>query len=91
MRIRGCVRLVVAVGLVGVGVAGCAGGPARGEAAVATCECSVCRENADLACLNVKVTPSTPRVEYGGRTYYFCSEECKAEFQKRPEKFVAGR
>jgi len=26
----------------------------------------------------------------GGRTYYFCSAHCKAEFDKAPEKY-AGR
>ncbi len=29
--------------------------------------------------------------EYGGRTYYFCSQGCKAAFDKDPEKFVGGR
>ncbi len=28
--------------------------------------------------------------EYQGKTYYFCSPSCKAEFQKDPEKYVAG-
>ena len=26
--------------------------------------------------------------EYNGRTYYFCSEECKEDFDKHPEKFL---
>jgi len=27
---------------------------------------------------------------YQGQTYYFCSKGCKAEFDKSPQKFVAG-
>ncbi|MBI4535646.1 MAG: YHS domain-containing protein [Ignavibacteriae bacterium] len=26
--------------------------------------------------------------EYGGTTYYFCSEACRQEFLYRPEQFV---
>ena len=26
--------------------------------------------------------------EYGGRTYYFCSEQCQEEFLARPETFL---
>lgn len=28
-------------------------------------------------------------VEYGGKTYYFCSEECKDEFNEDPEMYIA--
>ncbi len=28
------------------------------------------------------------KVEYQGKTYYFCSERCKRDFQERPEQFV---
>ena len=28
------------------------------------------------------------KVEYKGKTFYFCSEECKAKFEKDPEKFA---
>jgi len=27
--------------------------------------------------------------EYGGKTYYFCSEYCKQEFDKEPEKYLS--
>lgn len=30
----------------------------------------------------------TVSTEYQGKTYYFCCEDCKAEFQKNPEKYV---
>ncbi|MFB3918270.1 MAG: YHS domain-containing protein [Terriglobales bacterium] len=26
--------------------------------------------------------------EYNGRTYYFCSENCKEEFQDDPESYI---
>jgi P-type Cu+ transporter len=26
---------------------------------------------------------------YQGQTYYFCSTDCKAEFDKNPQKFTA--
>ncbi len=29
-------------------------------------------------------------VTYKGTTYYFCSQECKASFQKSPDRYVAG-
>ncbi|NJE09012.1 YHS domain-containing protein [Thermococcus sp. M39] len=30
------------------------------------------------------------KVEYGGKTYYFCSPHCKAQFEANPEKFISG-
>ncbi len=29
------------------------------------------------------------RSEYNGQTYYFCSLDCKEQFDKDPEKYVA--
>lgn len=31
------------------------------------------------------------RSEYQGQAYYFCSEACKQQFDKEPEKYVAGK
>ncbi len=28
--------------------------------------------------------------EYDGKTYYFCSEHCKEEFENDPEEYVAA-
>ena len=53
--------------------------------------CQVCRYNRDLACVCVKVDESTPRAEYQGTTYYFCSEDCRAAFLKKPQKYVSKR
>jgi len=52
----------------------------------ATCE--VCRYRNDLACVCVKVNPDTPRTEYQGSTYYFCSDECREAFLKKPAKYA---
>ena len=50
--------------------------------------CHVCRYHNDLACVCVKVKNSTPRAEYQGTTYYFCSDDCRADFLKQPEKYL---
>ena len=50
--------------------------------------CHVCRYHNDLACVCVKVTESTPKTEYQGQTYFFCSEDCKMTFLKKPEKYL---
>ncbi|BFI75041.1 YHS domain-containing protein [Sulfurisphaera ohwakuensis] len=35
------------------------------------------------------VEDSTPyKFTYKGKTYYFCSPMCMAEFKKRPEKYI---
>lgn len=34
---------------------------------------------------------SAARADYQGQTYYFCSEACKATFQKSPDRYASGR
>ena len=51
-------------------------------------ECLVCKHEADLACLNVKITDQTPRYDYDGHTYYFCSTECRDQFVRDPWKYI---
>jgi YHS domain-containing protein len=29
------------------------------------------------------------KVEYAGRTFYFCSKHCEEEFKKKPEKYAS--
>ncbi len=31
------------------------------------------------------------RSQYGDQTYYFCSLDCKEEFDKEPEKYVSAQ
>src|SRR2546421_8244348 len=54
-------------------------------------QCLVCKKNADLACIDVDVDAKTPWTDYNGKRYYFCSDECKAEFVKTPGKFTQGK
>jgi YHS domain-containing protein len=76
-------------------IAGCSGNgaktPVMASTANAGChaECAVCKANADLACLDVTVNDQTPRYEYNGKTYYFCSDSCRDEFAKNPAKYAA--
>jgi YHS domain-containing protein len=52
-------------------------------------ECLVCKYNADLACIDVDVDEKTASYVYNGKTYYFCSEECRDQFAKNPAKYAA--
>lgn len=61
------------------------------QAATPTAECPVCKHEGDLACLCVHVEPGTPRCQCGGETYYFCSDECRADFLAHPERYVPKR
>ncbi len=67
---------------------GCATPPKPGAQDGPTAFCPVCRYNHDLACLKVRVDNATPRVDYEGTTYYFCSARCRAEFLKKPAKYL---
>lgn len=51
--------------------------------------CHVCEYNNDLACVCVKVKDTTPRADYLGTTYYFCSEDCRDAFLKKPDKYLS--
>jgi hypothetical protein len=51
-------------------------------------ECTVCKENADLACIDITVDDRTPRTEHNGKTYYFCSDDCRKDFEKAPAKYA---
>ncbi len=39
-------------------------------------------------CAKLKKSEAKFSAEHEGKTYYFCSEECKAAFEKDPEKFI---
>ena len=81
-------RALVGGGLaVLLGLGGCASSP-RAADTRPVAECPVCKCNGDLGCLIVRVDATTPRSEYGGKTIYFCGEECKAAFDRAPGKYV---
>lgn len=48
----------------------------------------VCLYEGDLGCVKVRVEENTPRTAYDGRVFFFCSERCREEFLKDPEKFI---
>lgn len=82
-------------GLLVVLLAGCRSDRAQDEAvptsALARAECPVCRREGDLACLQVRVTDDTPTVVLDGEVYYFCSDECRASFERHPDRYRATR
>jgi YHS domain-containing protein len=49
--------------------------------------CWVCVNENDLACVKVDIDDKTPTAVYNGKTYHFCSEHCKKEFQANPAKY----
>jgi len=50
--------------------------------------CWVCVHEHDLACMKVDIDDKTPSAVYNGKTYHFCSEECKKEFMANPAKYA---
>jgi YHS domain-containing protein len=95
-------NFAVAVILLAVAaVGGCASSPAptssagvsgtavtASQSAAPHAECLVCKYDADLACVDVKVVPETPSTTYDGKTYYFCSKSCCKKFEKDPAKYI---
>ncbi len=46
----------------------------------------------DRVCgMNVRVTAATPRTDYAGRQYFFCSDACRQRFEKAPDLYVKQR
>ncbi|HUU37789.1 MAG TPA: YHS domain-containing protein, partial [Candidatus Desulfaltia sp.] len=44
----------------------------------------------DVVCgMEVHEDKAAATTEYGGKTYYFCSEHCKREFDRDPEKYLS--
>ena len=62
---------------------GCAAPDARPVAEDVVCLCK-----GALGCVRVRVDGGTPRSEFRGKTYYFCAEGCKEEFDRDPERGV---
>ncbi len=70
------------------GAFGCATSHEKAADYGPTENCFVCKHYNDLACVIVHVQDSTPHAEYEGKTYYFCSEDCRAAFLKNPKKYL---
>ena len=66
--------------------AGCASAPPPQPSAPRGL-CHVCKYNNDLACVNFRLKSDTPKAVYEGRTYVFCSTECRDAFVKDSRKY----
>lgn len=66
--------------------AGCSSGPSPHDGP--TAECMVCVSNHDEQCRLVHIKDDTPRCNWDGRAWHFCSEECREAFLKEPEKYA---
>jgi hypothetical protein len=53
--------------------------------------CPVCVKNCDLACVDVLVERDTPCCTFAGKTYYFCSEQCRCQFEESPRTYVSTK
>lgn len=43
----------------------------------------------DLVCgMEVNENAAKPSLRFGGETYLFCSEGCRAEFERRPQDYL---
>jgi YHS domain-containing protein len=51
-------------------------------------QCPVCRHHRDFGCLRVVKKPDTPKASHAGRTYWFCGESCRCDFEKIPERYT---
>lgn len=40
--------------------------------------------------MNVEPSKAAAKAEYGGQTYYFCSETCHKAFTAEPQKYAGG-
>lgn len=38
--------------------------------------------------MNVEESKAAPTAKYEGKSYYFCSENCKARFEEKPTEYV---
>ncbi len=92
---RNSIKQMFVAGIAAMALSGCAANssaPVLVSTQVASpkshAECLVCKKSADLACIDVDVDAKTPWLDYIGKRYYFCSDECRSEFQKSPAKFV---
>jgi Cu+-exporting ATPase len=62
--------------------------PEAGASQAQHAQCPVCKSEGDLACVDVTVRADTPRTQFRGQTYYFCSDQCRTEFMKDPERYL---
>ncbi|HEV8604593.1 MAG TPA: YHS domain-containing protein [Tepidisphaeraceae bacterium] len=79
---------IVLVSLLSIVITGCASTAEPQHLSANQDTCWVCVHENDLACVKVDIDDKTPTAQYNGKTYHFCSEECKKEFVANPAKFA---
>ena len=78
-------RIIVAIGVaLLLAVAACERStPTASQGTGVKANCIVCGDH------ELDVTPDTFFSDYNGSKYYFCSKECKSDFDKDPQKYLA--
>ncbi|GJQ24623.1 hypothetical protein BIY37_06510 [Candidatus Brocadia sapporoensis] len=69
-------------------ITGCAGPVTSSKKGKPRVVDPVCAYFSDMGCVNIEVCENTPKSMYEGVTYYFCSSECKTDFDKNPLKYL---
>lgn len=69
-------------------ISACASLPPVPPAEASVAQCLVCRCRRDFDCLEVDKSPRTPHADFAGRTYYFCGENCRKEFERNPGRYT---
>jgi YHS domain-containing protein len=87
MRRRHLVATFVLLALAPM-LASCSSDPRLHDPTAVHAQCLVCKSEGDLACVDVIVDERTPRTSYNGATYYFCSEQCRRDFDRTPEQYL---
>jgi YHS domain-containing protein len=75
-------RLILIFSLAMLGCDGEAAKPAAAPSGIKA-NCVVCGDH------ELDVTEKTPFTDYNGARYYFCSDQCKADFAKDPATYAA--
>jgi Cu+-exporting ATPase len=39
--------------------------------------------------MQIESETAAAKVEYGGKTYYFCSQGCKTKFEREPARYAS--
>jgi hypothetical protein len=71
--------------------ASCTSDPRLHDPTAVHAQCPVCKCEGDLACVDVVVDGHTPQIDLSGRTYYFCSEQCRCDFAKKPNAYTGAK
>ena len=81
-------RVLLSIAIMAFALAGCASSTNEAQHLAANQDaCWVCVDENDLACVKIDVDDKTPTAVYNGKTYHFCSDQCRKEFLANPAKY----